>query len=338
MPLDRNTMLRYQVLDSCFRDTSKLYKAVDLMESCNKELSRYDFPTIALRTLQNDLKNLRSDPYNVIFDEVLSKRHYYRYADTTQSLKVLKLIDPNYGALMQTIDSLREKYNDPEEQNPQWQWMLLTLQSLADDRPLRTNEQYVSFENNEVYAGNVFFSDLLECIINQHPATIRYQPYKYPAPSDKNIYPYFLKQYNSRWFLFAKVDGQDGIWNFALDRIKSVKPWKHSFVTTDIDFSTYFDDVIGVTVNDTMLLENVTVKVAADRYPYVETKPFSEKQHVVKHDDKSYTITFPIRINKEFIAKLLSYGSDIEVIHPKHLRESIIQKINDMKTMYTSAH
>lgn len=334
MPLDRNKMLRYQVLDRCFRDTSRLYRVGDLLECCNHEMLRYDFRPVSKRTVQNDIQMLGMEPYNVEFDETLKSSNCYRYADTTQSLKVLRLIDPNHDALLQTIDALREKYNDPDNQNPQWQWMLLTLQALADNRTMQANEQYVSFENNVAFAGNVHFAPLLECIINRHPATIRYQPYKHPVSTEKNIYPYYLKQYNSRRFLFAKIDGNDTISNFALDRIHDVRPWKHTFEPTDIDFSVYFDDVIGVTVNDAMTIENITVKVSASRYPYVETKPFSEKQRILKHDSKSYTISFPIKINNELIAKLLSFGSDLEVIHPEHLRQQVAETIQQMHNQY----
>lgn len=287
MPLDRNKMLRYQVLYRCFRDTSRQYRIGDLLECCNRELQRYDFHIVSKRTIQNDIQMLGMEPYNVEFDETLKASNYYRYADTTQSLKVLKLIDPNRDALLQTIETIREKYSDPDNQNPQWQWMLLTLQSLADNRPIQANKQYVSFENNAAFAGNIFFASLLECIINQHPAIIRYKPYQRLTPKECNIYPYYLKQYNSRWFLFARIDGREELTNFALDRIYEIKPWNHPFEPTDIDFSTYFDDVIGATVNDAMVVETVTVKVSASRYPYVETKLFSEKQRILKHDSKT---------------------------------------------------
>ncbi len=43
MPLDKNKILRYQVLDRCFRDTSRLYKVTDLLDCCNQEMRRYDY-------------------------------------------------------------------------------------------------------------------------------------------------------------------------------------------------------------------------------------------------------------------------------------------------------
>lgn len=336
MPVDRNKMLRYKVLNRCFQDLSKLYKIGDLLECCNREFEKYDLKPVSRRTVQKDTQDLQMEPHNVEFDPVLKARDIYRYADTSFNLEVLKLTSPDRDALNRTIALLRDRYSDPDEQNPQWQWMLTTLQSIASDRPLETAESYVSFENNEAYSGNVNFTSLLESIINHHPLEIRYKPFVQASAKDYKIHPYYLKQYNSRWFLFASVDGEDGIRNFALDRILDVRPWKHAYRPTDVDFKKYFVDMIGVSRNTDMPIEQITLKVANSRYPYVETKPFSEKQRVVKHDDHTHTITFPMRVNKEFIQKILSFGEDIEVLQPRHLRQLIAEKVVEMNNKYST--
>lgn len=345
MPLDRNKMLRYQVLDRCFRDTSRLYKAKDLLECCNRELSRYDFKQTSLRTIQKDIEDLQGEPHNVEFDSELRKTNHYRYFDLSFKLSVLKLSAPARDALEKTIALLRERCSDADDQNPQWQWMLVTLQAIADDRPVETAGPYVSFENNVAFSGNIHFATLLEAIINRHPLKIRYKPFKHKVASEKVIHPYHLKQYNSRWFLFAFDSGMptsswaqqetgNAISCFALDRILRITLSKGTYIPTDVDFTTYFDNVMGVTVNDSMLVEQITLRVSASRYPYVETKPFSENQRTISHDETSYTIRFPMKINNELIAKILSYGSDIEVIRPLHLRETIATIIEQMHNKY----
>lgn len=323
MPLDKNKILRYQVLDRCFRDISRLYKATDLLECCNQEMRRYDYRLVSRRTIQNDIQLLAKEPYNVVFDEKLYNSHYYRYSDTNEHLKVLTLISPSRDAIMQTIELLREKCNDEESQNPQWQWMLLTLQSLVDDKPMDLSNPFVSFENNEAFAGNANFPILLSFIITHQPIDIRYKPFKAEKPENVKIHPYFLKQYNSRWFLIARVDDVDEIITFALDRIFDIQVWNHKFVPSDVDFNRYYDDITGVTVLSDEPLSNVVLKVTSNRYPYIQTKPFSVKQKIVKHDEDGYVISFPMRINNEFKASILSFGSDIEVLKPERLRQEI---------------
>lgn len=333
MPVDRNKMLRYKVLDECFRDTSKLYKIGDLLECCNREMDRLDLKHVSRRTVQQDIQTLQMEPCNVEFDSGLRKLNYYRYADVTATLSVLSITTPDRDALARTITLLRERYSDADEQNPQWQWMLATLESIAGDRPMGEGE-YVSFENNSAFAGNAYFATLLEAIMNRHPVSVRYRPYNAEA-SEMKIYPYYLKQFNSRWFLLCAEEGKTGIINLALDRILKVKPWKHPYKEPEVDFTTWFDDMIGVSRSEKLPVEPVTLKVANSRYPYVETKPFSEKQRILRHDEQTHTITFPIRVNNELVAEILSFGSDVEVLHPQHLRDKIGGIIKQMEKNYS---
>jgi len=334
MPVDRNKMLRYQVLNTCFQDTSRHYHIGDLVDSCNRELRRYDLREVSKRTVQLDLQTLQAEPYNVEFDPDLKEQNIYRYADTSYNLELLKLTAPDRDALTRTIEVLRGRYSDPDEQNPQWQWMLTTLQAIADGRPLESADPYVSFENNEAFAGNAHFATLLESITNRHPIIVRYKPYQQPDPEDLKTHPYHLKQFNSRWFLFAAVEGRDGIQNLALDRIYSIRQWRHAYRPPEVDFSTFFDDMIGVSRNSDMSVEQIILRVSNQRYPYVETKPFSENQRIVDYDDQTHTIAFPMRVNRELVAELLSFGYDIEVLQPQHLHRQIAEIAIQMHGLY----
>ena len=334
MPQDRNKLLRYQVLNTCFKDTSRQYRIGDLVDCCNRELRRYDLREVSRRTVQLDLHTLQAEPYNVEFDPALKRQNVYRYVDTSYNLEVLKLAAPDRDALTRTIEVLRERYSDADEQNPQWQWMLTTLQAIADGRPLETADPYVSFENNEAFAGNAHFATLLESIINRHPVVVRYKPYFQPEPEELRIHPYYLKQFNSRWFLFAAAEGRDGIINLALDRILSIRQWRHAYREAEVNFHAYFNDMLGVSRNSDMAIEQIILRVSNQRYPYVETKPFSEKQRIIKHDEHTHTITFPMRVNRELVAELLSFGADIEVLQPQHLRQQIAESTESMYTLY----
>ena len=334
MPQDRNKLLRYQVYNTCFQDTSRLYRIGDLVDCCNRELRRYDLREVSRRTVQNDLQTLQAEPYNVEFDPDLRAQNVYRYVDTSYNLELLKLAAPDRDALTRTIEVLRERYSDADEQNPQWQWMLTTLQAIADGRPLESADPYVSFENNEAFAGNAHFATLLESIINRHPVVVRYKPYFQPEPEELKIHPYFLKQFNSRWFLFAAAEGRDGILNLALDRVLSIRQWRHAYREAEVDFHSYFDNMIGVSRNSDMPIEQIILRVSNQRYPYVETKPFSEKQRILKHDEQTHTIAFPMRVNRELVAELLSFGPDIEVLQPLHLRQQIAESIAKMQDRY----
>ncbi len=54
-------MLRYQVLNKCFRNRYREYTIDDLVDECNKALRKIDKPDVSKRTIQNDINILEAD-------------------------------------------------------------------------------------------------------------------------------------------------------------------------------------------------------------------------------------------------------------------------------------
>ena len=335
MPIDKNKLIRYKVLDQCLCDLSRTYCVGDLLQVVNAELERLDQPAVSRRTIQNDLQTLKYSPFNVEFDEEMYAAHVYRYADTSFHLSLVHLLPADMDTLRRSIDILHRYLLEADEQTPQYLWLLIMLQLIAGGNELQAVEQYVSFEHNSVFAGNAHFAMLLECVINHRPIVVRYQPYGREV-MELHLHPYHLKQFNNRWFLFAKEE-KIGVANLALDRIHSIRPWQCEFEPSDVDFTAYFDNMIGVSHSDDMAVETIVLRVANKRYPYVETKPFSDRQHIVSHDNESHTITFPMQVNNELVAELLSFGADIEVLQPQHLRERMRAIAEQCAIQYSSA-
>lgn len=338
MPANKDQLLRYKVLNACFKDTSRLYDINALVECCQSEMMRVYEKGVSKRSVQNDLQLLQLEPYNVEFDEVLRKQHFYRYADTSFNLAVVnELTQHEKSALHDTIELLRPLCNDPDSPSPLLQWMFLVLQRLEAGKPIAEQSPSVSFENNDALAGMGNFNSLLECIVNHQPITLRYRSFRKTEAKNINVHPYHLKQYNSRWYLVASPDGFDSIATYALDRILSVKLWNRPFRPTNIDFNTFFADSIGVTINPQAKTERIVLRIASWRYPYVETKPFSEKQRVVHRDDESVTISFPMKVNPELVSEILSFGHHVEVLQPQSLRNEVASQIANLNKKYFPA-
>ena len=337
MPLNKDQLLRYQVLNACFKDTSRLYDIGALVECCQQETVRVYGKSVSKRSVQNDIHLLQYEPYNVEFDEELRKSGHYRYADTTFNLEVVQNLSPKERtALHDTIELLRPMCQDAETATPLMQWMLVSLQRLEAGKVLAENAPCVEFENNALLAGMGNFNFLLECILNHQPVTLRYQSFKRNEAQDINVHPYYLKQFNGRWYFLATADGYDTVAAYALDRILTVGVWKAKYRPASVDIAGLYADTIGVTISSDSKAERVVLKVAAKRYPYIETKPFSEKQKIVKKDEETITITFPMRINKELVAELLSFGVDIEVLEPMELRKEMTRQIASLNEKYSA--
>ena len=190
----------------------------------------------------------------------------------------------------------------------------------------------LSFDSNVDLRGIDRFKELFNYIVNEQPICITYEPFGKES-FDAEIHPYFLKQYNNRWFLLGFNPEYKDISVFALDRIKSVKSINVKFIADTIieDPFDYFFDVIGTTIPNHGEVEKVVLKFSPKRYQYVSAKPI---HHTQKTDGLNHTITIEVIPNKELEAIILGFGRDVEVLEPDHLRNEIIEIIKESCEKY----
>ena len=99
---------------------------------------------------------------------------------------------------------------------------------------------------------------------------------------------------------------------------------------SEVDFEEYFDDVIGVTVPERCEPVDVILSVSNNRYNYIKTKPLHLTQRKLGEDNGYTRISINVKINRELIALLLSFGSDVEVLSPASLRIMMKNEISAM--------
>jgi len=87
---------------------------------------------------------------------------------------------------------------------PQFEWINTVQTKLASGLYLDTSAQSViAFEENEFLEGLEFLEPLYQYILHKTVLSIAYKAYKQEAALTPIIHPYYLKQYNNRWFLFG---------------------------------------------------------------------------------------------------------------------------------------
>ena len=209
---------------------------------------------------------------------------------------------------------------------------------------LVSKTHFIDIENSLLLSGIKWFPEIFDAIQNKKILYVTYlKRFKYETVDQ--LHPQFLKHYNRRWYVCGRTvttdnSGQPTVKDnviLALDRIKDVDEAIDSsgYVSVPEDhFSTFFDDIIGVTHPKNSPLRNVTLKVYSEYiFNLISTKKLhhSQKERVIGNER---LITFRVRINKELITNILSFGSDVEVITPKSLRISIETETKKMFDRY----
>ncbi len=329
-----NQIIRFCIIDKCIRNLNRRYYLDDphnegvpnLLDECNRILKEKQLPTVSRRTIYDDINHIQ-EIYETIIESIPDgKRTYYRYADSAYSIERIPLTDDEMQKLQETVLMLSRF----RSQFPWMEDLLIELQTKF--RLDGHTESVIGFDTNIDIKGIEWIEPLFQYIVNGQTVEMTYQPFDKPQ-CQWTLHPYYIKQYNNRWFLFARNDKDGKIINAALDRIVSVSlSGKRYIPNTDIDFSEYFNDVIGVTIPLDVPQEQVRLKFSSHRLPYVLSKPLHLSQKVKDREQGIVEIT--VIPNRELEARLLSFGSDVEVLAPASLRNQIQTQVQKMHELY----
>jgi predicted DNA-binding transcriptional regulator YafY len=309
----------------------------DLVDACSDAL--YDFEGIrkgiSTRSVQLDIQMMRSDKLGYNAPIEVYDHKYYKYSAPNFSITELPLSQTDYDKLAEAVDMLRQ-YADFDY----FTEMSDVIGRLQDTLAIAKNNRapIVAFERNSNLMGLKFLNPLYNYIANKQTLTISYQPFNNPKPKNWVVWPYLLKEYRNRWFLFCTRVADHKLFNLALDRMKSIEPTKEIPFQEDSHFdpSTFFKDVIGVTKTRKTPLETVRFIANSEQAPYIETKPVHSSQMVLERNDEDGTVLFQCKVvlNFEFYALMLSYGPGVKIISPKCAVRTIRKMLNVAAEQY----
>ncbi len=322
MATNKHATIRYHALDRCFSNYGRKYFIEDLINACNEAI--YEFSGIEdgvkRRQIFDDITFMESEQgWSIPLERLKEgRRVYYRYSDRNYSIKNQGINPTEAEQLKETLTILARFKG-----MPQFEWIEEMQIRLEENFKLKSNVQsFVCFEQNPYLKGLEYFTHLFHAIRQKVPLVIHYQGYRQNKPSRIVLHPYYLKQYNNRWFLLGYNEEYSAISNVALDRILALEESKIEYrENNEIDFEEYFEDVIGVTVKSDVSAERILIKVNKDLWPYIESKPLHGSQKIKRKTETDVFIELFVQINYELVTLLFSFLDSVEVIEPQALRD-----------------
>lgn len=322
MPVNKNQLGRLLVIHGKLA-TMRPFSWVQLVEACESSDLVRERP--AKRTIQDDIKLLQ-DVFNAPIPKW--KSHYFYEKEFT----LFEALNQDDAALLnESLALLRQFSALPQSDGLQEVLFKLETEAGLFAEIPRT---VVYFEQNPLLKGLHFLNELYNYINCQQCVEIDYTDFK-GVQSTFVIHPYFLKEYNNRWYLFGLEHVNQRIFNLALDRMNHLTSSDTPFQANEIiDPSTYFEHFIGVTNPQENQPKKVVLRVSKPRAWYVNTKPLHTSQATITETDELMEFSYQIIINKELESKILELGADCEVISPTSLRDTIREIVAGMSRRY----
>ena len=336
----KNAIMRYKILDSLLSNRNRYYSISELLEKVNEALELDGMEPVSRRCIEKDLNTLECAPYEAVIERVwYHGKKCIRYAEEGFSIFTKKLTEEEENLLSEVLNTIGQ-FDGLDT----FEW----LDSLKKRLDIKEHRRIIQFDSNPYFEGRNLIGSLFTAISNKQVLALKYHTFKDPQVREVVVYPYLLKEYNNRWFLSVGVE--DGtILNFALDRIDDFKPMPHiDYIEPDEDLESRFDDIVGVTLFKDKPTEDILLWVNEEGYQYVKTKPLHGSQRDVKgEEDKTMREKYPALqggrffrlqciLNYELEQLLMSKMNQLVVLEPATLKDSLINRIKKMDSLYSS--
>ena len=277
-------------------------------EAIMKFLAFYD-SSVTLRTFQRDLANIRS---NFDIEIVYDAQNNGYYIDKEASSDISKLL--YFIELAECSD--------------------ITIQSIVDKKDTL---RYLSISPAVKTKGIELIAPLLQAIKKKAVVLFNHHNYSTGETRQYIVEPYLLKEFNSRWYLFAYVREKNAFRTFGLDRIDdlTISDDRFNRETELEETANKFDTVYGLVYepeqNKNAKIEEVRLRMSPIMINHLEASPLHQSQ---KADKEKGLITWQVIINPELENKILSFGEHAEVLSPNWLREKIKQRLMQVLQKY----
>lgn len=210
------------------------------------------------------------------------------------------------------------------------------MDSIAVNRVLGDSKEvapYISIEETRSEPLPI----VLQALKQRRMVQFDYQPYwSKEAIHYFNFQPHALKMFERRWYLIGRYKEEMPHIILALDRVSGMELQEESYERDpEFDVEEMFRDSYGIILKaDEVDVEEVWLKVDPYQANYVRSLPLHHSQFEVKQTDEFSVFCMRLRPTLDFIQKLLSLGSTVEVMKPEWLREKVKGEVSKMMAKY----
>ena len=248
-----------------------------------------------------------------------------------------KGIEEMFGVIIECDKSRGYTYyiKNPEvlKQNP-YAELLLRKYSVPQDF-ITFNMMCDRILLEEIPHGTAYFDSIVESMRCNTELVIDYQRYE-GRRETLTMQPYSMKVYNRRWYVLGYIKEKESIRHLALERILDLQTTSKQFeFPKDFNPRKYYENVVGIYVNDELPVVNLKIRVYGVQMEYIRMLPLHKSQSEGKSRYGEFAeFTYRVCLTPDLKSKILEMGPNVEVLEPIYYREEILSEIKASMNRY----
>lgn len=335
MPVNKDALGRYRIINRLLVNRKHVTKK-EIIEACSEELGY----NVGQRTIEGDINQMKNNKalgYEAPIKYCPRNKAYY-YEDTNYSIDKIPINKSELESIQFCIALLKQFRNTSFFED-----MQSALEKLGTAMQIQRFENnfskpdFIEMEETPEIKGKEHLSTIVEAIKNKRVLKITYCKFVSDIEEEHIISPFYLKEYQNRWYVMGWHHNYKAYRTFGLDRISKINAFHtYKYHTTDFDAKAYFRNVIGITAPENAEVKEIVLKFNNVQGKYVESKPMHHSQKIIGKTENSTIISVTLIPTYEFYAQVLSWGNEVEIVAPEAVRGHIKEMIQKTSQLYTN--
>ncbi|MDE0309436.1 MAG: YafY family protein [Acidiferrobacterales bacterium] len=182
-------------------------------------------------------------------------------------------------------------------------------------------------------ANPAVFQQLADALLRRVQVNACYRNKIADESKPRCISPQRLVYYREKWYLDGWCHSRNGLRTFRLSNLTDVEVTDTAAV--DIEEQALDDELkAGFGIFGGSSTQQATLRFSADISGWIMHENWHSEQAIQLDDQARLVLSFPYSNDPELIMKILSYGSDVEVLKPLELRRKVANAIRRANDMY----
>lgn len=185
-------------------------------------------------------------------------------------------------------------------------------------RNTAVHNDYIYLESRTDLEGIDYLVPLMKAIKDRKVLEFSHHKYQTEQHSQQTVQPYFLKEFERRWYLVGirMRDGKRRV--YGLDRIHDLRVSNECFRKQPHIHIEDYSKSVGVHVIDTEV-HSVELRFSRLLGHYIRSLPIHASQTLLYEDDVYMTFRLECTLSYELFNLIMKYGAEVQVLGPQTL-------------------
>jgi len=212
-------------------------------------------------------------------------------------------------------------------------WLLNSFSISNVIRDSRSIQERIILE--DIPSAHEYLSNFVDAMRDNRIVKVWYRSFFQDKTIEIELYPYFVKLFNRRWYVFGRTAKEELVKVYALDRVENMIIKGESFeYPSDFLPENHLLDSFGIMKMADVVPVDIILKAYKEHPKYLRALPLHHSQIELEKSDDYSLFKFRLAPTYDFYQDIFSRRENVEIVSPPEVRNEFKRILTQIAKYY----